>query len=104
MTWIRARFARIHRAVDCAGWLEAYADQLVTGIGLHRLSLVTRQRRRVTRQICRLAGVLVIAFARNQVGRRAEFLRESLSISWIAIVNEAQQVRGLRAASRPTNG
>ena len=88
MTWKRAGFARIRRAVDCAGWLEAQADESLADIRLHWIWWVTRRRRRVTHQIRRLARVFVITFARNQVGRRAGFLLEFLSFPRIAIVND----------------
>ena len=75
----------------------------LTGILLRRFSLVTRQRRRVTRQIYRLARVFVIVFARNHIGRRAGFLLESLSIPWVAMVNDGASGPWLRAASQSTN-
>ena len=68
MTRIHAGFARVRRTVDGAFWLEAHADQLVAGIGLHWYSVVTRHCRRVTGQIRHLARVFVIAFARNHIG------------------------------------
>ena len=60
-----ARASRvIHRTLECAAWLEAQGNEALAGIRLHGFPLDTRQRRRVSTQIRRLAWVFVIAFAR----------------------------------------
>ena len=64
-----ARASRVSTgSIDYSAVVATPLKQSVTGIRLHRLSLDTRQRRRVTSQIGGLAEVFAIAFARNQVG------------------------------------
>ena len=69
---IRASAARIRRITGSAACLEAQADEALLGTRRHRFCLVTRQRRRVTMRIRRLAGAFAIAFARNHLGKRAD--------------------------------
>ena len=68
MTWIRASLARIRRGADEAAWLEALADESLSGIRPRWFCVDTRRRRRVSRSIGRLAGGFAIAFARNHSG------------------------------------
>ena len=87
MTWIRASFARIHGSTDCATEPEAHAHEALAGIPLDSLQVDTRQRRRVSTQIRRLARVFEITFARIHIARWPAFLLESLSILRLTHVN-----------------
>lgn len=100
--WMRASLARNRRSTDCAARLEAQGDAPLTGIRLHRLSLVTGQCRRVTGEIRRLAEGSATAFARNQIGTLARLLLESLSIRRIMVLNNGATRPWLRAARRST--
>ena len=88
MTGIRASFARIHGTTDCASRLEAKANEALAGIQRHWFPEMTRQRWRVSTQISRLAWGFVIAFARDHIAWRPEFLLECLSILRVAVVND----------------
>ena len=64
MTWIRAGFARIHRTLESAAWLEAQGNEALARIRLHGFTEMTRERWRVSTRNRRLAWVFAIAFAR----------------------------------------
>ena len=102
MTWIRASFARIHGSTDCATEPEAHAHEALAGIPLEWLQVDTRQRRRVSTQIRRLARVFEITFARIHIARWPEFLLQSLSIPRVAVVNVGATRRWIRAATLST--
>ena len=84
------------------GW-EREANEALAGIRLHGFSVDTRQRRRVSTQIRRLARVFEITFARIHVAGWPELLLQSLSILRVAVVNVGATRRWIRAATLSTN-
>ncbi len=63
LTWIRAGFARIHRTLESAAWLEAQGNEALASIRRHGFPEMTRQRWRVSTQNRRLARVFATFFA-----------------------------------------
>ena len=85
---MRASFARIHRAIDCAAWLEAQINEALAGIRLYGFPVVTRQRRRVSTRIRHLASGFVIALARQHNRRATGIPARILSILKLTCVND----------------
>jgi len=65
---MRASFARIHRRIECAAWLEPLAHESLAAAECRRSPWISRRRSRATARIWRLTEDFEIAFAAQNSG------------------------------------